>query len=129
MKSNICKWLRSLNFKMKIPNYIALNLAYLQQISDLIEDKHKPLAAQYGYIAKKIALKSVVSIKGSDPPKSRRCKACQAPITCDNVKIKKKKIFASCSLCGYSRPVCRVSIKQQQQQPERQKPASAQACT
>lgn len=104
---------------MKIPTHIALNLAYLQQISEIIEDKHKPLAAQYGYIAKKIALKNLVSITGSDPPKLKRCKACQAPINCDNVRTKKKKIVVTCSLCKYSRPVGKVVVG------SKQKPATA----
>ena len=69
----------------------------------MLEDKHKPLAARLGFIAKKIASKHLVHIKGLDPPKLRRCKACQAPITCEDVKSKRKLLVITCSLCGIKR--------------------------
>lgn len=80
-----------------------LHLAYLQQVSQLINDKHKPLAAYYAYISKKIELKHLVHIRGADPPKTSRCKACQAPITCDNIQSRAKKLVVKCSLCGFIR--------------------------
>lgn len=80
-----------------------LHLAYLQDISDILEANHKPLAARLGFIAKKISCKHLVHIKGSEPSKLRRCKSCQAPITSDNVKSKDKALKVTCSLCGFSR--------------------------
>lgn len=79
------------------------HLAYLQQASDLLEDKHKPLAARLGFIAKKISTKHLVHSNGADPPKLRHCKACQAPITCEDVKSKRKSLNIKCSLCGLTR--------------------------
>lgn len=77
------------------------HLTYLQQISDIIEDKHKPLAAYYGHIAQKIAKNHVVHLNGADPNRLRHCSACQAPITCDNLKSRKGKIKVRCSICGW----------------------------
>lgn len=80
-----------------------VHLAYLQQVSELLEDKHKPIAARLGFIAKKIASKHLVHIKGTDSPKLRRCKACQAPITCADVKSKNGSLHVRCPLCGVER--------------------------
>lgn len=80
-----------------------LHLAYLQQVSDLLEERHQPLAARLGFIASKISAKHLVHVNGADTPKLRRCKACQAPITCDDIRSAKKKIFVKCSLCGLER--------------------------
>lgn len=80
-----------------------LHLAYLQQVSDLLEDKHKPLAARLGYIAKKISTKHLIHTNGADQPKLRRCKACYAPITTDNIKSRRRKLLIHCSLCGFKR--------------------------
>lgn len=79
------------------------HLAYLQQVSDILESSCKPLAARLGFIAKKIASKHVIHIKGIDAPKLRRCKACQAPITVSDVKFNRKQIVASCSLCKFQK--------------------------
>lgn len=79
------------------------HLSYLQQLSDLLEDKHKPLAARFGYIAKKIASKHVVHINGADPPKLRHCFCCHAPITSSDVRCNGAKLFIECSLCGQRR--------------------------
>lgn len=107
-----------------------LHLAYLQQVSDLLEDQHKPLAARLGFIASKISSKHLVHVNGADPPKLRRCKACQAPITCDNVRPEARKILVKCSLCGFQR---RYSIasdhpkQQQKRQPDERAGATATA--
>ena len=79
------------------------HLAYLQQLSDLLEDKHKPLAAHYGYIAREIAYKHVVHSSGLDSPKLRHCRACQTPITSSDVKCDDGKLHIRCPLCGLSR--------------------------
>lgn len=80
-----------------------LHLSYLQQVSDLLEDQHKPLAAKLGYIAKKIASKHVVHTSGTDSLKLRHCQSCQAPITCTDTKCDKGKLILKCSLCGNTR--------------------------
>lgn len=100
------------------------HLAYLQQVSELIEDKHKPLAARFGFIAKKISSKHMIHIRGFDPPKLRRCKACQAPITCDNIKSKDHSLRVGCSLCGYKRKLSVSSVKPHHQSvnPSQSKP-------
>lgn len=79
-----------------------LHLAYLQQLSELL-DNHKPLAARYGYIANEIAQKFTVHTKGVDAPKLLHCFACQAPITCSNIKPKGGKIIVHCDLCDLRR--------------------------
>lgn len=85
----------------KNPTY--LHLSYLQQLSDLLEDKHKTQAARLNYIAKQICEKHVVHISGYDPPKLKRCKACQAPILSDDLLIENKMLVKKCSLCGFKR--------------------------
>lgn len=76
------------------------HLSYLHQVSDLLQDKLKSQAARLGHIAKEVQLKYVVHIRGSDPPKLRRCKACQSPLGCDNIGVKGSFIEAKCPLCG-----------------------------
>lgn len=80
-----------------------LHLSYLQQVSDLLENEHKPLAARLSFIAKKISSKHQIHINGADVPKLRHCKACQAPITCDNIRSKSKSLVVKCSLCGFTK--------------------------
>lgn len=77
-----------------------IHLSYLQQLSELLEDKTKSQAARLGFIAKQIQEKHVIHINGADTPKLRRCKACHGPITCDDVINKKKNLTIKCSLCG-----------------------------
>lgn len=79
------------------------HLAYLQQVSDLVESHSKPLAARLGFIAKKICAKHTVHISGLDAPKLRKCKACYAPITVDDIKFQDKQLLVKCSLCGIQR--------------------------
>lgn len=79
------------------------HLSYLQQASELLEDEHKPVAAKLGYIAKKVAARFTIHTQGADPPKLRRCKACQAPITSGDLRVADKRLVARCSLCGFKR--------------------------
>lgn len=79
------------------------HLAYLQQVSEILEDEHKRLAARLGYIAKKISAKYVIHVNGVDTPKLRRCKVCQSQITLGEIHYKSKTIHIKCSLCGTQR--------------------------
>lgn len=91
------------------------HLSYLQQVSDLIEDDHKSLAAHYGYIAKKIASKNVIHLSGIDPSRLRHCAACQAPITSRDLKNDKGKLNVKCTLCGLKRsyPIAKKQERKQ----------------
>lgn len=91
-----------------------VHLSYLQQLSDLLEDKHKSQAARLGYIAKQIREKYVVHINGADTPKLTRCKVCHGPITCDNVYMRKKKQFVKCSLCDTTVLVANMGNKKKE---------------
>lgn len=78
-------------------------LSYLQQVSDLLQDKYKRLAARLGYIAKLIQLGQQVHTRGTDAPRLMRCKACHAPINFDNIRHEERWIHIKCSLCGLRR--------------------------
>lgn len=79
-------------------------LSYLEQLSELLEDKYKSQCARLGYISKQIREKHVVHVKGADPPKIKHCKSCQAMITCNDVISRRRhKILIKCPLCNYSK--------------------------
>lgn len=80
-----------------------LHLSYLQQVSDLLQDKHKRLAARLGYIAKKIQQKHVVHIKGIDAPRLRKCKACQGPLNVEDIRHEVQWIVVKCPLCSLTK--------------------------
>lgn len=78
-------------------------LSYLQQASDILQDKYKRLAARLGYTAKLIQLGHQVHVKGIDAPRLRRCKACHAPLGFDNIRHEERWLYIKCSLCGVQR--------------------------
>lgn len=87
------------------------HLQYLQQLSDMIEDDHKNLAANYGHIMKSIMEKNLVHVNGKDSPKLRRCKACHGPINAENLGFKNKKVQLTCPLCATTRTYPQISSK------------------
>lgn len=78
-------------------------LAYLQQVCEILADDHKQLAARLGYIEKKIVNKHNIHIRGFDPPKLRRCKRCLAAITPPDVAARRGTIVVRCPLCDLVR--------------------------